>query len=32
MSITMLIAIGVGALLLVGIVIAIMAYPKDNSF
>ena len=32
MSLTVLIAIGVGVLLLVGVVIAIMAYPKDNSF
>lgn len=32
MSLTLLIAIGVAVLLVVGVVIAIMAYPKDNSF
>ena len=32
MSLTLWIAVGAGALLLIAVVVAIAAYPRDNSF
>jgi hypothetical protein len=32
MSLTLWIALGAGALLLIAVVVAIAAYPRDNSF